>query len=101
MLLLPALNEMIDITTTRAVAAKMHPPPAVYLMLGALTLAGALFAGYGMAEGRFQSRVHILGFAALFSITIFVILDIEYPRLGLIRIDASDQTLAALRASMR
>jgi hypothetical protein len=101
MLLLPALNEMIDITSTRAMAARMHPPLVVYLMLGALTLAGALFAGYGMAEGRFRSRAHIIGFAVLFSSTIFVILDLEYPRLGLIRVDASDQMLIELRASMK
>lgn len=31
---------------------------------------------------------------------IYLILDIEYPRLGLIRIDAFDQALIELRASM-
>jgi hypothetical protein len=30
-----------------------------------------------------------------------VILDLEYPRLGLIRVDASDQMLIELRASMK
>lgn len=29
-----------------------------------------------------------------------IILDMEYPRLGLIRVDSFDQTLADLRASM-
>ena len=101
MLVLPALNEMIDITTTRAMAMNQHPPSVVYLMLGALTLASALLAGYGMAEGKLRSWAHILGFAALFSITIFVILDLEYPRLGLIRVDAADQVLVELRATMK
>ncbi|GLH74423.1 hypothetical protein GETHLI_29250 [Geothrix limicola] len=100
MLMLPALNEMIDITTTRAMAMNQHPPSVVYLMLGALTLASALLAGYGMAEGKVRSWAHILGFAALFSITIFVILDLEYPRLGLIRVDEADQVLVELRATM-
>ena len=99
MLLLPALNELFDITATRAMAAQTHPPLIIYLMLGALTLVGALFAGYSMAEGR-ASRTHLLGFAALFALTIFVILDLEYPRLGLIRVEAADQVLVDLRASM-
>jgi hypothetical protein len=32
-LLLPALNDMIEITTTRTLAAQLHPPLAIYLML--------------------------------------------------------------------
>ena len=47
MLLLPALNEMIDITTTREMATQNHPPLAVFLLLGGLSLVGALLVGYG------------------------------------------------------
>jgi hypothetical protein len=32
---------------------------------------------------------------------IYVILDIEYPRVGLIKVEAFDQALVDLRASMR
>src|SRR6516225_156541 len=45
MLLLPALNAMFDITTTRTEAARVHPPLMIFGMLGALTLACSLFAG--------------------------------------------------------
>ena len=34
------------------------------------------------------------------SLTVYVIIDIEFPRLGLIRIDAADQVLVELRNSM-
>jgi hypothetical protein len=40
-------------------------------------------------------------FAAILAITVYVILDIEYPRLGLIRIDAADQLLQEVRQSMK
>jgi hypothetical protein len=100
-LVLPALNDMIDITTTRAMAMNQHPPNIIYILLGVLTLTSALLAGYGMAEGKVRSWAHILGFATLFSITMFLILDLEYPRLGLIRVDAADQILVTLRASMK
>ena len=36
----------------------------------------------------------------LLAIAVYVILDIEYPRLGLIRLDAFDQALVDLRESM-
>ena len=99
MLLLPALNQMIDITTTRLVAMQIHPPSIVFIMLIVMALLSALLAGYSMAES--QSRLHMLVFAAILAITVYVILDIEYPRLGLIRIDAADQLLQEVRQSMK
>ena len=54
-----------------------------------------------MAGGKQRSWVHIIAFAAVTVITAFVILDIEYPRTGLIRLDAYDQVLVDLRAGMK
>jgi hypothetical protein len=100
MLLLPALNQMIDITTTRTMAALMHPPPVIFAMLYVLALVAALLAGFGMAGSRSRSWIHMIGFAAVMAAAVYVIIDIEYPRLGLIRVDAFDQALVALRNSM-
>ena len=100
MLLLPALNAMIDITTTRVMTAQMHPPPIVFVMLAALALTGAMLVGYGMAGGKVRNWLHSVGFAAVIAVTVYVIFDIEYPRLGLIRVDAADQVLVELRRSM-
>ena len=100
MLLLPALNEMIDITSTRTETAKIHPPLIVFIMLGLLSLAGALLAGYGMAGGKSRSWSHTLGFAAVMAVTVYVIVDIEYPRFGLFQIVGADQVLVELRQSM-
>jgi len=101
MLILPALNEMIDITTTRMGALLMHPPPVIFAMLVVLMLAGSLLAGYGMAESKARSWLHILGFALSMSVAVYVILDFEFPRVGLIRVDAFDQVLVDLRNSMK
>ena len=100
MLLLPALNAMIDITTTRNMAAQMHPPPIIFVMHAVLALAGAMLVGYGMAGGKTRSWLHSVGFAAVMAAAVYVILDIEYPRFGLIRVDAVDQVLVELRRSM-
>jgi len=101
MLMLPALNEMFDITTVRAMASQMHPPVIVFAMLIGLALASALLAGYQAAGERDPDWLHKVGFAGIVACTIYVILDIEYPRLGLIRIDAIDQVLANVRAGMK
>jgi hypothetical protein len=100
MLLLPALNQMIDITTTRLMATRTHPPGIVFVLLVALALAGALLAGFAMAEGKGRSWVHMLAFAAVLATTVWITIDLEYPRLGLIRVDAADAVLVDLRRSM-
>jgi hypothetical protein len=101
MLLLPALNQMIDITTTRTMAAQMHPPVIIFMMLVVLALVAALLTGHDLARGGARSWLHMLAFAVILSATVYVILDIEFPRLGFIRIDAIDQVLVDLRASMK
>lgn len=99
-LLLPALNAMIDITTTQTMATQMHPPTVVFVMLFGLALAASLLAGYGMTGSKLRSWFHMLGFALVMAVAVYVILDLEYPRLGLIRVDAFDQALVDLRKSM-
>ena len=101
MLLSPALNQMIDITTVRTMETKLHPPSIIFVMLAIMALASALLAGYNMAGGKSRGWLHIICFSAITAVAVYVILDIEYPRLGLIRVDAFDQAMVQLRASMK
>jgi hypothetical protein len=101
MLLLNALNAMIDITTTRTKAMQMHPPTVIFAMLFALALVSSLLVGYGMAASKQRNWLHTLGLAFTMAAAVFVILDIEYPRVGFIRVDAFDRTLADLREGMK
>jgi hypothetical protein len=101
LLLLPALNSMFDITTVRAVATQIHPPLIIYVMLIGLALASALLAGYQTAPQKGYDWMQKVGFAGIVAFTVYVILDIEYPRLGFVRIDAIDQVLVNVRAGMK
>ena len=101
MLVLPALNQMIDITTTRTMAARTHPPKIIYVLLFLLGLICAGIAGHGMAAAAPRAWVHIVGFALIMSLCTFVILDIEYPRAGFFRVDAHDQVLVELLERMK
>ena len=44
-LLLPVINAMIDITTTRQVAVYLHPPAIVFLLLFPFSDGSAFLAG--------------------------------------------------------
>ena len=98
--LLPALTEMIDITTERTWTAQIHPPTVIFIMLFTLALASSLLSGYGMAADKSRSWLHILCLTLIISVTVYVIIDLEYPRLGLIRVDNFDQALVDLRHEM-
>ena len=101
LVIMPALNQMFDITTVRVFATYMHPPMIVYAMLVGLALVSALLAGYQTAGEKHYDLVHQIGFAAIVAFTLFVILDIEYPRSGWVRLDAIDQALVNVRAGMK
>ena len=73
----------------------------VFVMLAALSLVGALLVGYGSAVNRQRTWLHNLVFAAILTVTIYVIVDFELPRVGLIRVDNADQMLIDLREGMR
>jgi hypothetical protein len=100
MLLLPAVNEMFDAVANEHLARRMHPPIVVYVMLGLTALAAAVFAGYGIASGTTRNWMHMIGLAATISVATFVILELESPRLGWIRVDAADKALVDLRETM-
>lgn len=99
--LLPALNEMIDIVTTRTAVTYMHPPLAIYGLLFILALLGALFAGSAMAGSKTRNPLHVFGFAAIMAASAYLILDLEFPRFGLVRVDAADQLLVDVHASFQ
>lgn len=100
-LLLPALNDMIDITTSRTIALHTHLPHLIFGLLICVALLSGLLAGYAMAKRKNRSWLHLLLYAAVVAITIYAVIDLDYPRSGLIRLDAADNALIQLRDSIR
>jgi hypothetical protein len=102
LLLLPALNDMFDITATRAVALRTHTPPVILGTLAVLSLVCSMLIGYGLAGIKpFSTLLHMIGFAVVLTVTIYVILDLDHPRVGLIRLDYADQALLDVLAGMK
>jgi hypothetical protein len=100
-LVISSVNDMFDITVVRAAARQLHPPTIIYIMLGVLVLFCSLLAGYDMSSGGRRKPLHMIGFATVLTLSVYVILDLEYPRAGLIRVDKADQLLVDVRQSMR
>jgi hypothetical protein len=90
---LPALNNLFEVARLRAGASEKHPPQIVYVLLFGLGLGGSLLAGFGMAAAKSRSWIHLLTFAATLTFTLYVLTDMEYPRLGLIHIENFDHFL--------
>jgi len=101
LLILPPMNEMFDISQARRLATRIHPPVIIYVMLAVVALAGALLAGYGMAGFQRRSWLHMIAFSLTIAASAYLILDLEYPTLGLIRVDRFDRALLELRATMK
>jgi hypothetical protein len=99
-LALTGLASVFEVARLREGATERHPPQIVYIMLFGLGLGGSLLAGFGMAAAA-RSWIHMLMFAATLAITLYVVTDIEYPRLGLIRIDGFDHFLVEVYEQMR
>jgi hypothetical protein len=101
-IVVPALNEMIDVTTRRTIAALTHTPKLIMAMLLMLGLVCSLLAGYVIGSNQTRhAGFHWLAFAFMMTITIYVIYDLDYPRYGLIQVEFADQALTDLLADMK
>jgi hypothetical protein len=100
-MIVPALTEMFDAADLRTGIARVHPPFVVYLMLVIAMLVSSLLAGYGLGSHGAKSWLHFGAFAGMLVASVYVIVDLEYPRAGLIRVDSFDEVLRDVGKSMK
>lgn len=100
-LALSSVNDMIDITNSRLQATRSHPPTVVYSILFLLAIISALLVGYNMSLGNKRAWFHIIIFAFVISLLTYVTIDLEYPRLGLFKIEIGDKVLMETLESMQ
>lgn len=99
---IPALNDMFNITTTRTVVSQIHPPLIIFALLFVLAMVCSLLAGFDMAGNARRSWLHIGSYALVAAITVFAILEIEYPRMGVMPVESSyDRVLLDVREAMK
>lgn len=98
--LLPALNEMFDVATTRHQATQNHMPPGIAFLLALLAVLTAWMAGRALGS-RTGWVLHAAVYAIVVVATLGIILDLDYPRMGLIRVDYADAGLREVVAGLR
>lgn len=95
--MIPALNDMIDITTTRLSGEKAKVPQSILVMLFFLAMIIAFYGGYSEGrKGKIDWLVQI-GFCVLVSLVILFTLDLDRPRRGFVNLDMPNQTIIDLR----
>ncbi|HET9940180.1 MAG TPA: DUF4239 domain-containing protein [Candidatus Eisenbacteria bacterium] len=99
-LLLDALNRMIDITTTRDLATTTHAPFLILALLVGLSFMGALLAGDTLALKGRRYPLHMALFALAIAATVYIVIDLEYPRVGFITLRHMDRAMIQLRDLM-
>jgi hypothetical protein len=97
---LDPVNEMFDITSTRLLASRTHPPAFIYLLLVGMSLICGFLGGYNMGVSRRRHVLHAIAFSVCISSVIYLIIDVEFPRVGLIQVGYADNVLLNLLSSM-
>lgn len=100
-LVLPPANEMIDLTATQSVARRTHMPVVSLLLLIVLSLLSGLVIGRAMSGMPRRSLLISVVYALSIAATVYVILDLELPRVGLIRLDFVEDAMREAREGMR
>jgi hypothetical protein len=93
--IVPALNAMIDITTTRRAAGESTIPDSIMYFLFILCFGSAFLLGYDHKHKI--DWIVVVGFALMLSATVFTIIDLDRPRSGLIDMDSPHQKMVELR----
>jgi hypothetical protein len=101
LLVLQSLNQMFDVASARYAALRNHLPIAIFVQLVVIALTCAFFAGIGMARRRRPSLLHMVMFAGVIAVTAYVILNLEFPRVGFVQMRSFDALLREQRAAMR
>ena len=85
-LLLQAMNELIDAKGERDAALANHVPESVLLMLFGFAVLTTAMLGYGSGLSNVRARVPAAILTLLISLVLLVIVDLDRPGRGLIRV---------------
>jgi hypothetical protein len=96
---LPAINEVIDLHAVHLAVARRHLPiPIMTVLLGAAAIG---FGMVGFGNGRVGRRFSLLDsvYGIVLAVALWMTIDLDYPGIGLIRVSNLPvvETLAAMR----
>ena len=100
-LMLPKVLDMLDAYDEQRLSMRFHPPKVIWISLFSLAIIGALVAGYNMGIDQKRDWILALVFIFLMAGALFVILNLEYPRIGSISLIEFEQEIVELRNTIK
>ncbi len=98
--MIPAVNAMIDITTTRRASSESTVPDSIMYFLFGLCFCSSFLLGYDN-KNQNVDWILVFGLATMLSITVFNIIDLDRPRSGLISMDMPNERIKDLRGMFK
>ena len=95
--IVPAANEVLDLSSTRAWATRNHLPAPVLVLLVTSVAVASLLMGHSSGQAGKRHTGLWAALNVLLVLVLFVVLDFDRPRRGLIRVDHTP--LVKLKAS--
>jgi len=95
--MVPALNDMFDIATTREVVLKSRVPDLIIYMLFVCVLGICFIGGLTSTILGVRSWIIIAGFAFITSFVVFTTIDLARPMRGVIKERAAREAIVELR----
>ena len=85
--IVPAANSVIDLSATRAAAARDHLPLPVLVLVVTCVLVSSLLVGHSSGQAGRRHGGLWLALNILLALVMFTVLDFDRPRRGLVRVD--------------
>lgn len=86
-LFLESANEMFATAHERIEMTFIHPPIVIFVMLVILAFLSAMLCGYNLRKKIIKHSLHLLSYALIITMTIYIVIDLEYPRFGFLKAD--------------
>ncbi len=96
-LVIPGVYAMFDAADGGYQMTRVHPPLVIFCLLLALATLGSFLSGYSTAEKKADTNLYIFSYVLITSVTIFLIINLEYPRMGKIKVSDFDKVLIEVR----
>jgi hypothetical protein len=99
LLVLPALNDVIDLHTEHLSGARRHIPPVILIALLATTVVSLAVASFGNGQARERFTTLNFVYGLLLAIALWMTIDLDNPQYGLIRLSTTplDDALASMK----
>jgi len=98
--MIPAVNDMIDIVTTRDAGRISRVPRLVLFVLLGLVLISSFVLGSDY-NGKKRNKILIFSYALAMTLTLDLITELDRPREGLINLNAVEQKMIDLRGLVK